>query len=326
MKRVLIGMIPGFLILLALPYIFITSTIRKSTSATVRTTQKAIQNYLLDEHKWVNWWPADSAAEQSETVGVNGATTGPDGITSFHYHGNSYRIFQQLLSGIEIISGHGADSTKSLLSIIPIGKDSVKLTWEYEQQASINPFTRIAQNRKATRLKKDMGFIIRQLASFLSDGQNIYGIKVYHTTVTDTLLVTTKSIFNHEPNVADIYRLIDLLQEYIAQTGATATNPPMLNMQWIDSTRVEVMVAIPVNKVLDNAGPIAFKRMVPGNILYTEVQGGPATIKRTFRELENYLSDHRYESPAIPFESLVTNRLQQPDTTKWVTRIYYPVF
>ena len=29
-------------------------------------------------------------------------------------------------------------------------------------------------------------------------------------------------------------------------------------------------------------------------------------------------------SPAIPFESLITNRLEEPDTSKWVTKIYYP--
>lgn len=295
-------------------YLTIPSTINKSTEVSIHSAQNPAREYLLDEKKWVAWWPTDTTTRKSVPAG------------SFYYNGYSFRIGNKYLSGVEVISEHAGDSIKGLISLIPWGKDSVKFIWEYQLKTSLNPFTRIAQNRKAISLKEDMVFILQQLASFLSDEQNIYGIKVNHTTVTDTLLVTTKSVFNHEPDVASIYQLIDLLQQYVSQTGATATNPPMLHIKRMDSTRVEVMVAVPVNKVLDNAGPIAFKRMVAGNILYTEVQGGPATVQRAFRELENYLSDHRYESPAIPFESLVTNRLQQPDTTRWVTRIYYPVF
>ena len=38
------------------------------------------------------------------------------------------------------------------------------------------------------------------------------------------------------------------------------------------------------------------------------------------------MTDNALSSPAIPFESLVTNRMQEPDTSKWVTKIYYPGF
>lgn len=316
MKRILIGVIPGFLVLLAMPYIFIPATIWKSTAAVAHTTQKTAQAFLLDENKWAAWWPVpeDTTAGQETTPG------------RFFYNGKAFSISHQFFSGIELVCIHEEDSIKSLVSLIPSGKDSVKLLWEYQQQASLNPITRIMQHRRAIRLKDDMGVIIQQLASFISDDQNIYHIKVDLTTVSDTLLITTKSVLNHEPTTADIYGLIDLLQQYIAAAGAKATNPPMLHRRRIDSLQVEVMVALPVNKVLPNAGAIVFKRMVPGNMLVTEVRGGPATVQAAFHQLENYLTDHKYESPAIPFESLITNRVQQPDTTQWFTRICYPVF
>jgi hypothetical protein len=93
-----------------------------------------------------------------------------------------------------------------------------------------------------------------------------------------------------------------------------------------DSGYFETMVAIPVNKVVPPKDNFLFKRMVPGKILVTEVTGGRYTTAHALKQLENYLEDNELQSPAIPFESLVTDRSRQPDTSKWVTKIYYPVY
>jgi hypothetical protein len=37
------------------------------------------------------------------------------------------------------------------------------------------------------------------------------------------------------------------------------------------------------------------------------------------------VQDHQRVAPAIPFQSLVTDRTKQPDTSKWVTRLYWPI-
>jgi hypothetical protein len=85
------------------------------------------------------------------------------------------------------------------------------------------------------------------------------------------------------------------------------------------------MVAIPVNKVLRDDDPFAFKRMVPGNILVAEVNGGKYTIEKALAEMELYIKENKLKPPAIPFESMITDRSREPDTSKWVTRIYYPI-
>ena len=86
------------------------------------------------------------------------------------------------------------------------------------------------------------------------------------------------------------------------------------------------MVAIPVSKSIPTNNNFLFKRMVPGKILVTEVKGGTYTTGEALKQLEIYRSDNHLRSPAIPFESLVTDRSREPDTSKWVTKIYYPVF
>lgn len=312
----MIGIIAGIFLLLALPYVFIPSSIHQSIYTITRSTTKAAQRALLDEAQWTKWWPADPAAP---------AATGT-AAPHFYYNGQWVRLSQRFVSGIELTSGNGTDSIKSLITVIPIGRDTTKLVWEYQAKASLHPFTRIAQYNKARALKQDMGFIIQQLAVYLSDAQNVYGIRVNGTTVADSLLITTKAMMQQEPDLASIYQLITRLEDYAKASGAQAVNPPMLNKRRVDSSQVEVMVALPINKVINSSGTIVFKRMPAGNLLVTEVKGGAAVVREAFSRLEHYIEEHGYESPAIPFESLVTNRQQQTDTAQWITRIYYPVF
>ena len=120
--------------------------------------------------------------------------------------------------------------------------------------------------------------------------------------------------------------MVDELRAYILQQGAKETGYPMLNVFTKDSINYLVKVALPVSKALPSSGTMSYRWMLPGgNILITEVKGGPEEIKRAYRQVELYISDFQRVAPAIPFESLVTDRRAEKDSTKWITRIYYPV-
>jgi hypothetical protein len=66
--------------------------------------------------------------------------------------------------------------------------------------------------------------------------------------------------------------------------------------------------------------------MVPGHFLRTEVTGGPHTIANAHRMMDQYFKDFNRVTMAIPFEYLVTDRLKEADTSKWITRVYGPVY
>jgi hypothetical protein len=83
---------------------------------------------------------------------------------------------------------------------------------------------------------------------------------------------------------------------------------------------------MPVKKKLPGTGSISVKEMLKnGNILVTEVTGGKNTIEYALKQIEKYISDYQRSIVAIPFQSLETDRLTVTDSTKWITKIYYPV-
>ena len=174
-------------------------------------------------------------------------------------------------------------------------------------------------------MKGEVEDIATAFARFVENEESVYGFRVVPETVKDTLLITTSRETDRFPTTAEYYSLIDTLRSYAAERGASETNYPMLHITPADNRRHLVRVAVPVDRVLSGKGPIQFKRMVPGNILTVEWRGGIHSVMTIMQLLDTYISEHRFRSPAIPFQSLVTDRRQQPDTTQWLTKIYYPV-
>ncbi len=156
--------------------------------------------------------------------------------------------------------------------------------------------------------------------------ENVYGLPILKALVSDSLLIFTEASSKGFPTTEFIYSQIDQLRKYIVDQSAKETGFPMLNINTTDSINYLTKVAIPVNKRLKSSGNISFRWMLGGgNILVTEIKGGPASIDKAFKEMENYVSDYRRTAPAIPFQSLVTDRTKEPDTSKWITKIFYPV-
>lgn len=261
---------------------------------------------LSSASNWQKWWPADSP---------------------LNFNGKSYKIIASNMNLFDIQVNSGNDTMKSRLALLFLSNDSSLVTWQAETEKSTSPFTRFFRYKEAKEIERDMTEILTSLRDFAEKTENIYGFDVKRAIVTDSVLVSTRSSFDHKPGVHEVDNMIQRLKIYIAQHGAVEKNLPMLNVRKIDSSHYEVMTAIPVDRELPATKEFAPKFLFKGgNILEAEIKGGPATIETAFDQLENYRVDYKFTTPAIPFQSLVTDRVKEPDTTKWITRLYYPVF
>ncbi|MBC7946900.1 MAG: GyrI-like domain-containing protein, partial [Chitinophagaceae bacterium] len=213
-------------------------------------------------------------------------------------------------------------------SLTPYGAnpDSTRLLWEAKIPTSYNPFKRVRAYLKARKFEADIKSLMTTMQQHYSRIDNVYGFDIQKASVVDSTLVSTFEISASNPGIEKVYALIDQLKRHVAMNGAVEKGHPMLNISPYKEGQYITRVAIPVDKILPTSGNITYKWMLGGgNILITEVKGGQLQINKAFEEIENYVIDHRRAAPAIPFLSLVTDRRLEPDSTKWVTKIYYPV-
>lgn len=314
MKILLIGILLLLFITVVTAYFIIPSKIEFKEVILINTNQTNANRFVADESKWSKWWPKENIEKGNDSIQRG----------NFFYKNFAYVVTIKMIQGDSILINNNNTSILSLLNIIPINSDSVAIQWKGQSAAASDPIKRFKYYLEGKKVESNVEAILQRMKIFLENKDNIYGIHIDQIQVTDTILVATKNYSITYPTTAGIYTLIKSLKDFIAKQGATETNYPMLNVMQ-DSGMFRTMVAIPVNKFIPNQNNFLSKRMVAGKILIAEVKGGEHIANEALKQVELYMKDYHLAAPAIPFQSLVTDRSKEPDTTKWVTKIFYPV-
>lgn len=315
MKKWVIGLLVGIVLFLISIFVFIPNIIQLDRFVTLNITQDGLYRSLINNKDWSTWWPGNIPTE-----------TNSDSILNYGYKKSTYHVTSTGYSNLMILISGNNFISKTSLTIIPQKTDTIILQWVAVIPTSFNPIKRLKIYFASHKLNREMGTILEKIRTHFSNTENIYHIKIKNELVKDSFLVSTFNKTKTYPSVNDIYSLINKLRNYIASQAAQETGFPMLNIIKQDSVTWLTKVAIPTNKSLESSSDISFKRMLGfGKILMTEINGGPENIQKAFDQMGNYVNDYHYSLPAIPFQSLVTDRTKEKDTSLWITRIYYPV-
>ena len=272
---------------------------------------KNISDCLKNPGIMSRWWPEPSSKKTD---------------SSFIYREYEYKLAEPYTDGAEIQISKGARKFKTKIIAISFEKDSCAVKWETSFRSSLNPFNRVDEYFEAVNMKNNMQNVLNSMVTFAGKTENVYGFPIERTTFTDTILFATRFFTETYPSVETIYGHINELKNRIKAAGAMEKDFPMLNVNQKDSTGYESMIAICVNKQIQNDKNFFFSRMVPmkDRFLKTTATGGNLTIQKAHEAIQNYMRDRFLSQPAIPFEILVTDRNTETDTSKWKTIIFYP--
>jgi len=313
MKKWLIVLIVLSGLLLASVYIFFPGKIVISQIQKFNCNIHSVNRFLMNENKWNKWWPGgvkyDSLTNKTE----------------FEYGQNTYLINEYKYNALSILIRSKNFSVTSSIYFIPLNVDTVQVEWRYTLVAGLNPFSRIRLYSLAKNMHHNLIDIMKSMKSFIEKQVNVYGVNFYETISHDSTLVVTKTTYSNYPSTTQVYNLISELKKYIGDEGAKENNFPMLNVKKLNEAEFETMVAISVNKYLPGNSKIFPRRFVPWKMQAADVIGGSYTVEDALKQMKIYMNDYQKRAMALPFQSLVTNRSKQPDTLKWITRIYTPI-
>jgi len=310
MKKLLALVLAVLVLTVISAYIFIPSKIVVSNVRYITAYQNAAIKFINDSAMFNSWWRTVAVKED----------------TNYNYQGYVYHIKNTLSNLAEIKIQPAGENLTSALVCLNIYLDSSAIQWSTEIDASLNPIERVLQYNKAKKLKENMGGLMDKLKTFLDKSENIYGIEVKEIQLKDSVLIATQITTTAYPNVTDTYKEVNKLKQYAASQHVTATNNPMMNVIQLDEKNYKVMVGLPVSARVNQTPDIILKRMpYGGNMLTTTVKGGSYTIQEGLKKLTDYYLDSKRASPAKPYQLMITDRQLETDTTKWITKLYYPV-
>lgn len=301
MNRWLAGAVVLIAILIASVYWLIPSHLVVTNIVVVHCNRDAADRVLRDTADWKKWWPAEVRGD--------------------------YNLSKRLNHGAVISMDDGGNGIPSTLNIYPLGPlDSCYLQWQFVREAGANPVKRVGQYRQAVKLKGDMTVILDSLRNYLSDPLKVYGVAITEASTNDSFLVQTERTVTGYPGTTEIYDLVKKLNSYAIRRGGFQTGHPMINVDPKPNDQFFLRIALPVDKECKDSGDVVFRKLVRGNYLESDVRGGPGAVGDAFRRMKDYITDYKRTVMAIPFFSLITDRMRETDSTKWVTRIYYPIY
>jgi len=309
MKKWLVLFLLLVIVLIGAIYLLTRSARRPvNESVHIRVTARGGFREIYNQQNWRKWWPGEQLAENL-----------------FRFRDYEYRVTDKQLSSLTImISGNG-DSVASRLNLVVSGIDSLGIVWTTPGAVTSHLLTRLP-GKPDHQLRDDIAALLDKMRVFYSDEENIYGFRVERIQVPDTSMVSVSRVVSEMPSTTFIYGLIDELHHYISARNVAETNKPMLNISKSGDSLL-VRVAIPINQHLPDSDDIRYRRMLPGGTMcVATIPGGPATALNGLAAMEEYLKDHDMKQPAIPYLSLVTDRRNEPDTSRWITKVYCPYF
>ncbi len=308
MKKLILS-ITGILLLLSLStYIFIPKIIVVNKSVIIENNLQGLHRSLAESANWLKWWP-EPVTENKKILNEN-----------------VYSVTDHTYSSVLVEIKNENTLVKSSLNLIPLSTDSVKLELSAEIPGSYNPYKRLHAYFYATTLRKDFTKILNAAKDFYKSTEAVYGIDIRRDTVKNSSLVFTTDSSKGYPTSRKIYTMLEDIRKYIKSKNAQITDSPMLNIYTKDSIYYLTRVAIPTDRKLVSSGKIEYRWMLGGgNILSCEIKGSNKKIDSAFAMVEQYVEDYKLIAPAIPFYTLVTNRLNEKDSTRWITKIFYPI-
>ncbi len=309
MKRV--GIIATLILigLLIVVYTVIPSTITVGKTFSVKCTDKNVLQLLSDQKGWSKWL-------QKEAVLTD----------HIQYNGYELKLGTATYTSVRFEASASGNIIQNEIGFVNDSVTKTKVSFVSSIVTGINPITRFKKWKQMKQYETVINQLINQFISFAEEKKNIYGVGIKDGKIPDSLFISTRKMFDHFPTSTEIYDLVDELHAYTIANNAKQVNPPMMHIEQLNSKSFEIMVALAIDKTIENGGNFLFKQMVKGNTLIAEVMGGRANIDAGLRALEQFKSDYQFTSPAISFELMITDRRAEPDTAKWVTRLYYPIF
>lgn len=307
-KNFFIGL-AAIIVIIAAAYLLLPEKPFIAQDISIDTSDAIAAKFLTTKNGWDKWWPGTKAGDNN--YNFKDIRIKVDRMTNGSTH---LQLLKDNLTFIGEVS-YFADA-----------EGSVKFKWDAIDENNAGFWLRIANYFKARSAENRIAELQLNLKHFLEDERNAYGYKIYLNHAKDTVLLVSAITYPSYPALKDIYNTITILKQQAGNQGAEQTNFPMLNVTQTDDHEYQVNVALPINKKINPLSKTTINNIPKGgNLLVADVRGGQNTVNSALTQMKIYMKDHRLVSPAMPFQSLITDRLAQKDTLKWITKIYYPI-
>jgi effector-binding domain-containing protein len=116
------------------------------------------------------------------------------------------------------------------------------------------------------------------------------------------------------------------IMAFMEKEGIEMAGVPICIMQSYDEQSASMICGIPTADLVEvNSDPIMNGMTYEGLAIKTIYKGDYALMEGTHNDMVAYADYYNFEINGNPWEVYVTDPMSVPDTSQWITEIYYPI-
>lgn len=324
--RIILGVLIIFVIIVLIG-LFLPSEIHVERSMAIKAPQKLLFEQVNNLHNWRDWSPWHRLDPKMKIV-----YSGPLEGTGASYSWNSKN--KDVGNGkITILYSKPYDSLSTEMDFMQkrvargyyIFKelDSITLvTWGFKTDLGKNPFARYFGLMMDKYVGGDFEKGLNNLDS-IAGNLSPYIVKVKELNGFNYVSIRQNCSWENVSSLmADSY---GKLMTYIKRSGARMTDSPYAIYHNMDEGMMDLEMGIPVDRILVAKGSILSGSYKASPVAEVDYYGFYDKLGEAHNALQDWVIKMNLELNGSPMEQYVTDPSLEPDTSKWLTRIYYPV-
>ncbi|HEY4326869.1 MAG TPA: hypothetical protein VGN20_22980 [Mucilaginibacter sp.] len=163
--------------------------------------------------------------------------------------------------------------------------------------------------------------------NFMETDSLRYGYKIFKTKVPENNLIVIKKIVPAANKFAEAAKTLAVLQQYIKANNLKQTQPVIAQFIPKGKDSSQVNVGLFIDREVPSTGNIIFTRMPKGGPLYAARYNGRFNKRqRAYIGLQQYFTDHLYQSAILPFETYLDDKLPSSDTDRIKIQVNFTTY
>lgn len=323
--RILLGFFVIIIIIVVIGF-FLPAEVHLEKSLLVRAPRKVVFDQVNNLRNWENWSPwhqmdTTMKIEYSQDFIGTGA--------SFKWEGNN-----EVGSGtISIIKSYPYDTifiemdfmnqgTSLSYHVFTETDSGTYVNWGFSTNLGKNPLSRYFGLMTDKFVGRDFEKGLKNLDSF-STGLPDFVVEIKKIKSFNYVSLRKKCKWEDVSSVmADSYAK---LMKHIRSSKINMTGAPYSIYHTVNESGVDIEMGIPVNKAVKGKKEIVTGIFPDKKVASVDYYGFYDQLEKAHGYIQNWLTKMDYDVDGLPMEQYITDTSSEPDTSKWLTRIYYPV-
>ncbi|MGQ7868160.1 SRPBCC family protein [Sunxiuqinia sp. sy24] len=329
LKKFFIGLL---FILIAMTVIafFLPRQVHVERKGTIQAPAKVVFNQVNNLHTWDKWavWN-----QMDPNMKVNFENTGIGKDAAYTWESEDPNLGSGKLT---ITASVPYDSIATTMNFMEKGLSTgyflfeesgqtTTVTWAFNSDLGYNPLARwmglLYDSMVGADFKKSIKNLKIVAETIVQEGRPIVEL----VTLPEFNYVSIRETIELEAVSTQMGVSYGQLMNFINQNDLMMSNMPYAIYHKIDGTRIDLECGIPVDYKPEPQGNILTGTMPSKTYATADHFGSYDQLEQTHSFIQQWIKNNGFRLAGSPMEQYLTDPQKEPDESKWVTAIYYPI-